>query len=435
MSDLLKEAIADAKAVRETALENARIALEEAFTPRIQSMLSAKLKETDSEVAEAGRYYRDDEEDEFGDEGDEFGAEDHGIPGEVPAEIPGGDEDVPGEEFGEEPAGFGDELGLDGDGGTVEIGGQVFKLVPVEEEGVAFEGQETDEEVVESEDNISNLDLESIIKELEEELDEEEDLEESDNPYDRNEQHNEYKNAPKGTTDSVKKEKFAEGEEESEDTVDEVEDPTKLGFDPKGAKKRAVDEPSQGSLKTENTDDDEIVEINLDEDEDEELDEELKSSGIGKGENHDSEYFSADTDDPEGQGFQKKAFKESLKNVKSELKEYKEAVKFLRDKLHEVNILNAKLMFTTRLFREFALSNEQKAKVVETFDRAQTIREIKIVYSTIAESFNGSVSKKTIKESVGGSSKAVSSTKPKTKKVITEEAKVADRFRKLAGLI
>jgi len=45
MKDLLKEAIADAKAVRETALANAKLALEEAFTPRLQSMLSAKLSE------------------------------------------------------------------------------------------------------------------------------------------------------------------------------------------------------------------------------------------------------------------------------------------------------------------------------------------------------------------------------------------------------
>ena len=51
-SNLLKEAIADAKAVRETALANAKIALEEAFTPRIQSMLSAKLAE-EEEMEEA----------------------------------------------------------------------------------------------------------------------------------------------------------------------------------------------------------------------------------------------------------------------------------------------------------------------------------------------------------------------------------------------
>ena len=55
MDDLLKDAIADAKAVRETALANAKIALEEAFTPRIQSMLSNKIQnelEGDEEAAE-----------------------------------------------------------------------------------------------------------------------------------------------------------------------------------------------------------------------------------------------------------------------------------------------------------------------------------------------------------------------------------------------
>jgi hypothetical protein len=431
MSDLLKEAIADAKAVRETALENARIALEEAFTPRIQSMLSAKLKETD-EVDEYGRVYREeeDEEEEFPGEG-EFDLDEPGEEvGEIPAGIPGEEDEFGGDEFG----GGDMEAGIEGDGGTVEIGGQVFKLVPIEDAGMEYGDQ--DEGVFESnEDNLDKLDLESIIKELEEELGDGEDLEESDNPYDGNEQHNQYKNAPKGTTASVKKEKFDEGEDESdEDTVDEVEDPTKIGYDPTGAKKRSADESSIGSLKTENQDD-EIIEINLDEEDDDELDEELKSSGIGKGENHDSEQFSADTEDPEGQGFHKKPFKEQFASVKSELKEYKEAVKFLRDKLHEVNILNAKLLFTNKLFREYALSNDQKVRVVETFDRAQTVREIKIVYSTIAESYGTRVSKKTMKESVIGSSKSVSSTKPTGKKVITEEAKNADRFRKLAGLI
>ena len=44
-SKLLKEAIADAKAVRETAIANAKLALEEAFTPKLQSMLSKKIEE------------------------------------------------------------------------------------------------------------------------------------------------------------------------------------------------------------------------------------------------------------------------------------------------------------------------------------------------------------------------------------------------------
>ena len=44
-SKLLKEAIADAKAVKETALANAKLALEEAFTPRLQSILTQKLRQ------------------------------------------------------------------------------------------------------------------------------------------------------------------------------------------------------------------------------------------------------------------------------------------------------------------------------------------------------------------------------------------------------
>ena len=119
------------------------------------------------------------------------------------------------------------------------------------------------------------------------------------------------------------------------------------------------------------------------------------------------------------------------------LKEYKEAVVFLKDKLHEVNILNAKLLFTNKLFKSYSLDNNQKLKVVETFDRAQTTREIKLVYSTLAEQFgdNGSiVTKKSISESA---STAVSSTKPskESRKVISEEVEVANRFKKLAGLL
>jgi len=90
-------------------------------------------------------------------------------------------------------------------------------------------------------------------------------------------------------------------------------------------------------------------------------------------------------------------------------------------------------LFTNKLFKEFVLNNNQKLKVVETFDRAQSTREIKLVYSTLAEQFgsNGSIGKKSIKESA---SKRSGSTKPR-RKVISESAQVANRFKKLAGLI
>ncbi len=165
-----------------------------------------------------------------------------------------------------------------------------------------------------------------------------------------------------------------------------------------------------------------------DDDEDKDkTDEQSTSSGIGKGTSV-KQASASDEEDP-GKG----KTHEQVEKLQGELNEYKEAVTFLRDKLHEVNILNAKLLYTNKLFKEFVLSNDQKLKIVETFDRAQTTREIKLVYSTLAESYkdNGGERKEVVKESYA--SKKSGGTAPKTK-IITEESQVADRFRKLAGL-
>ena len=89
------------------------------------------------------------------------------------------------------------------------------------------------------------------------------------------------------------------------------------------------------------------------------------------------------------------------------------------------------------MFKEFALDNNQKLKVVETFDRTQSTREIKLVYSTLAEQFsdnNSTPRKNPIRESASSKS---GSTRPskQSRKVITEEDQVAKRFKKLAGII
>ena len=123
---------------------------------------------------------------------------------------------------------------------------------------------------------------------------------------------------------------------------------------------------------------------------------------------------------------------EEVAKLKTEIKEHRDVVKYLRAKLNEVNLLNAKLLFSNKLFRAFGLTNEQKMKVVETFDRAHNLREIKLVYSTLAESFQGR--KAVVKESKGSSSKAVASTKP-TQKVISEGSDIKARFQKLANIL
>ena len=119
--------------------------------------------------------------------------------------------------------------------------------------------------------------------------------------------------------------------------------------------------------------------------------------------------------------------------MEEELNEAYSAVKFLRSKLSEVNLLNAKLLYVNKLFRN-NLTETQKVKIIETFDRAKTVREAKLVFATLSESIKAStVSTKTNKKSVmeGFASKAAG----KTKSVLTEGSNQANRFKKLAGII
>ena len=122
--------------------------------------------------------------------------------------------------------------------------------------------------------------------------------------------------------------------------------------------------------------------------------------------------------------------------MKADLKEAYDVVRFLKGKINEVNLLNGKLLFTNKLFKAYSLSEGQKLKVIETFDRAKNIREVKLVYSTLAESMNSTTSTrnvKTIKE--GMASKPTASTKPRKTRILNEGDVMANRFKKLAGLI
>jgi hypothetical protein len=113
---------------------------------------------------------------------------------------------------------------------------------------------------------------------------------------------------------------------------------------------------------------------------------------------------------------------------KKDLEEAYDVIRFLRSKINEVNLLNAKLLFSNKLFRNHSLNESQKLKVIENFDRASNIREVKLIYSTLAESFgSGKVAKRKLKESYA--SKASASTAPK--KVLTEGNELAARWNKL----
>ena len=329
-SDLLKQAIADANAVKETALANAKIALQEAFMPRIQSVLGEKLR----------MELEGDEDPELTDEmpvdGEEMGNE------EMPADdMAGAPEEV----------GVGLDFNNDGDydlSGTVGAGEE--DEFAGDEENMNPEDEYNDEEMPED-----DLELESILRELEGDLEE---------PS--------YK-------DEESKMMEGEGEEHDEEEIHE--------------------------------DINSIIEAILRE---EDMD--------AEGDMH--------SDDEHG----------DVANLKNEIAEKDEAleeayktVKKLNSIINEVNLLNAKLLYTNKLFRNFELNETQKMKVIENFDRAGNTREVKLVFSTLAESFNRpQTKKKMVKESYA--SKPVRTTAP-SKPILNEGFELADRWKKLAGLL
>jgi len=390
MDDILKEAIADAKALRATALENAKIALEEAFTPRLKSMLSQKIQSEEMPDNE-----------EYGEGEGEVGSGDGHMEAEGEHETEGPQErkhsgmqdaDVEPEERPEE-AMYGadvdpDSLEKEEEGDMEDAGMHDDEMEPdtsleKEEEGDMEDAGMHDDDAHEK-DELDELDLESVIKELEEELDSS-DIGDAEN-----------KEPSERATDSS--EVGAQG-------------PEGEGADEEGGKENSEDEVVKEPVtEAEHGDDkDELEEIDL-----EEVIKALEEETLGEEED-------GDKDD------------KKVEEMQTQLKEYKDTIGFLREKLNEVNLLNAKLLFTNKLFRGFGLNNNQKLSVVEQFDRTQNLREIKLVYATLAESFKGNGNKR-VNENKGQASKAVASTEPK-KEVLSEGMEMKNRFKKLANLI
>jgi hypothetical protein len=374
-SKLLKEAIADAKAVRETAIANAKIALEEAFTPRLQSILSQKLQ-TEME----------DEEEEDVELEEEYGKED----------APTGDSSTLGGEPGGTPSGKTTKAHtkLDPETGTETsaVGSELDDVTVVkeqegDEDGDGVIDDPTGASVTEDEDveateepTEDEFDLESIIKELESEIDDDDEI---------------------------------EGELEDEAPV---EDET-----PVEDEAPAEDEiPVEDEAPVE----DEIPAEVEDEDEDDiDLEEILREMGYGEETNE------AEEADEESDGKPWDTEKEE------ELEEAYNVIRQLKGTINEVNLLNAKLLYSNKLFRSYDLTNEQKMKIVETLDRTINIREVKLVFATLAESLQvgGTTKKRRNKLTESFASTTTASTAP-AKQIITESHDYSERFKELANI-
>jgi len=350
--NILKEAIADAKAVREVALANAKAALEEAFTPKLQSMLSAKLSE---EL----------DEDMYDEDMDEMDMEEMDMDEMMTYDE---DEDMEVEMDMDEMMNYDEDMDED----------------MYEEKG---EEDSMDEEI----------DLEEILNELElEEGDEEE-----------GEEMEEAVGYPNHRADQVQKVKH--DADDINQGLNETFDLNSLLKEINDLDEQCAPQPNRNMAPMQNQKPtyDELLQIVM-------------------GMNEDSK----DVMETKGCGCTKE---------NTEINETKAALTAVRDELNEVNLLNSKLLYVNRIFKANNLSEGQKLRVVETLDNASNIKEAKLIYETIKDTFTISKKKKTtpkksIRENFGMASKAAGmSTAPK-KEIISESSDMVARFKKLANI-
>jgi hypothetical protein len=115
-----------------------------------------------------------------------------------------------------------------------------------------------------------------------------------------------------------------------------------------------------------------------------------------------------------------------------ELQEAYKTIKTLRAELNEINLLNSKLLYTNKIFKAKNLSEAQKVKVLTAFDKAETVKEAKLVFETLQEGLEKVVKKELVRENKGFASKAIGSS---PKQPVVDTNPMVDRFKKLAGLI
>ena len=422
MGKLYEQALLDAREIRATALANAKVALEEAFRPELERMISDKIHrdlvdEKGEEFAAEPEMPAEDPMAEpvvadpmaaapvadpmaggEGEEGEVSGASDDFPEIETdPTAAPGGEEEVP-DELDLLETGAGTDVtsgaGADPEGQK----GKQFKTA-----GSPFDTKA--KAVLEGEQD--TLDLESIIRELEEEVDEDEEEKEEHEEKEEEEDEEKVGESTKVTADADKDPEGASGSG------------TKNA--PYTAGSKSITESGEEEI-----DLDEILRELEAEENPQPITGEVPPEELGGG---------------DGQlEFENQQLQQELQTVKSDLDEHRKVLSLLKSRLTEVNLLNAKLLYTNRLFKGYTLNNSQKMKVVENFDRAKNIREVKLVYATIAESLSQTdlvkkSAKVVSKITEGFASKTQKSTKPVIKQSSIIDDGSAERLKKLAGII
>ena len=465
---LFKDAIADAKTLREVAVANAKAALEESFMPRIQSMFERRVMEADEleekkeeELKEKAVYIAD--KDNLLDSLDENG------------EMEEGKDEL------EEDYDNMEELDLE----------ELFNSLSEDDDNMDnMDMMEMDSELSE-EDLEENYDLEEILRELEEEANEiyegDDEIEEGKDELEENtmfEKASGKENIDEVTVDELRDmiqdairavmggEAGAAGDEETDmDMTDmdaggddefdlDIEDETEEETEEKPKKKKSKEEEL-----------DELFALyERKKKEKEELDERAKyKGGKDKGEKELDEAYDKKANAPFGLGKSKNkigapygaagdkksglngAYKNKLsmklnekikevdeakkKEKEKELEEAINVIKSLRSQLNEVNLLNAKLIYVNKLFKASNLTENQKVNVVNSFDKAQTLTEAKNIYEVLKNTVKTSKvsSKTTLKEHKSFASSIVGGTTAKSPIISTDDQ--ITRMQQLAGII
>ena len=407
--DLLKQAIAEAKTIREAAIANAKEALEESLTPHLKEMLAQKLQEM--EDAEDTEEIVNEEDVINNPQGETA----HGNVAEAEEEEEA-EEEAP---EGEEEAGEEEEEEVEIEDMSIDDLKDLIRDIVSQEVGQEESEEEMPgEEAPEGEEDMVSMDGDSEeidINELLAELAEEETLEEGFEQW----------------LDSVsaKLEKFGKNNPAIQ-AIDKA-----IGAAQDKAKKAGL--TGHGMTKGHR-----VFE------ESEELEEGFEqwldsvSAQMDKfGKNNPTiqaieKAVSAAQDKAKkagltGHGMTKghKVFEES-----EELAEALATVEALRGQLQEVNLLNAKLLYVNKVFKSNNLTEGQKVNVIAAFDKAETVKEVKLVFETVSK--NVVAKPATIKEHRSFASKATGNAQTTApKEIISEVSEQVSRWQKLAGII
>jgi len=385
--DLLKQAIAEAKTIREAAIANAKEALEESLTPHLKDMLAAKLQEM--EDADDMDEIVNEEEVMNNPEGETA----HGNVAEAEEEEEESEEEA-GEEEGEEAEEeAGEEEDLEIEDMSVEDLKDLIRGIVSQEMGNEEEmpGEESAEEL--GAEDMTGMDTEEEeidINELLAELEESEEVEE-------------------GVKDFGKKVGAA-----AEKAIDYV------GNKIHGGKGLGL------------TGGETVNEVEIEEG----LADEMKALAAKYGDAFEKWIDSVGDKlhGGKGLGLNKPGGPGPNEAMEDDLAEALATVETLRGQLQEVNLLNAKLLYVNKVFKSNNLSENQKVNVIAAFDKAETVKEVKLVFETVSK--NVVTKPAAIKEHKSFASKATGTTaRPANPEIISEVSETVRRMQKLAGII